>query len=101
LQADLRWWRNGIFLLVDFLQKQEGMEVERANHHRTLSRGSGHAIIFGTPGKRDRHGWSDDARHATIDLVPGRAGWDRRFRQPLLSRTGCQAFAARRRASQP
>ena len=27
LQADLRWWRNGIFLPADSLQKQEETEV--------------------------------------------------------------------------
>src|SRR5438270_1288872 len=37
-------------------------------------------------GREARHGWSDDARHAFVDLVARRIGRHRHLRQPLLPR---------------
>src|SRR5207248_545173 len=45
------------------------------------------------PRREARHGLSNDARHAFIDLVTRRVGWHRQLRQPLLPRARQQTGA--------
>ena len=56
--------------------------------HILPTAGAGEAIYSASQETALVHGWSDDARHAFVDLVAGRAGRHRQPRQPLLSREG-------------